>query len=521
MQQQNYESAVQLLLEALHYEPDNKSILEDKQTAEKRARAAELKQAGLAAMKAGEYETAAEDFKVAMSLDASDAFYPTAIEQAERKQQAASCCHQGDHQMEVQDYEEAVKAYQRAVELDPSNEDYKAKCAHAKEMAAQKRSALDAAEAETARKAKANDLKRQGVSAMQQADFTTAVGLFQHSLEIDASDEECQQLAQQAARCRRGMSSSRTAKHEIEVGDCMGALLTIGTALTLLKLPEDEVVARVLRDLKIIAQQEAQAKADASDAARAAVLAQVESLRRQGETAMVINTPHEWAVAVHCFDEALQQAAELDEDAQKRSVLVELKELLHLARDGEAASAKVGDLLHTAEAQMAACKWKEAEISAKLAVDASNWHEDVETSVLVTMRNNNSAVEEAKAQARAAAHAGELGRRLKAAGAMVGELTCSLMWDNEDDLDLHCETPTGSHIFWNAKVGSCGGHLDVDMNASDKHLTCEGVENLYWPKPPAGHYKIWVENNQDRTDGPHGVYSTTDKGWAGGGKNFH
>jgi tetratricopeptide (TPR) repeat protein len=118
------------------------------------------------------------------------------------------------------------------------------------------------------------------------------------------------------------------------------------------------------------------------------------------------------------------------------------------------------------------------------------------------MRNNNSAVEEAKAQARAAAHAGELGRRLKAAGAMVGELTCSLMWDNEDDLDLHCETPTGSHIFWNAKVGSCGGHLDVDMNASDKHLTCEGVENLYWPKPPAGHYKIWVENNQDRTDGP-------------------
>ena len=71
----------------------------------------------------------------------------------------------------------------------------------------------------------------------------------------------------------------------------------------------------------------------------------------------------------------------------------------------------------------------------------------------------------AKAQ-REAAHAGELGRRLKAAGAMVGNLTCSLMWDDHDDLDLHCETPSGEHIFWNHKKGQCGGHLDVDMNAS-------------------------------------------------------
>eukprot|EP01043_Picozoa_sp_COSAG02_P071711 COSAG02_NODE_13217_length_1425_cov_0.748869_1_plen_357_part_00 len=37
------------------------------------------------------------------------------------------------------------------------------------------------------------------------------------------------------------------------------------------------------------------------------------------------------------------------------------------------------------------------------------------------------------------------------------------------------------------------------MNASDKHLNTECVENLYWKKAPAGHYKIWIENNQKRT----------------------
>ena len=59
--------------------------------------------------------------------------------------------------------------------------------------------------------------------------------------------------------------------------------------------------------------------------------------------------------------------------------------------------------------------------------------------------------------AQQAAHEGELGRRLQAAGAKVGRLTCSLMWHNHDDLDLHCETPSGEHIWWNYKKGQCGG----------------------------------------------------------------
>lgn len=103
----------------------------------------------------------------------------------------------------------------------------------------------------------------------------------------------------------------------------------------------------------------------------------------------------------------------------------------------------------------------------------------------------------------ALAHAGEMGVRLKAAGARVGHVTCSLMWSNTDDLDLHCESEPGGHISWNKKKGKCGGHLDVDMNASDHHLQERPVENIVWDSaPPAGTYRIWVENNTARNGGP-------------------
>lgn len=101
------------------------------------------------------------------------------------------------------------------------------------------------------------------------------------------------------------------------------------------------------------------------------------------------------------------------------------------------------------------------------------------------------------------AHAGEMGARLKAANAHVGHVTCSLMWANTDDLDLHCESEAGGHISWNNKKGKCGGHLDVDMNASDHRVKEEPVENIVWYEPPpAGKYRIWVENNTARNDGP-------------------
>jgi uncharacterized protein YfaP (DUF2135 family) len=81
------------------------------------------------------------------------------------------------------------------------------------------------------------------------------------------------------------------------------------------------------------------------------------------------------------------------------------------------------------------------------------------------------------------AHEGEIGKRLKQAAARVGDLTVSLIWDNVDDLDLHAETPMSRgdtrHIFWNNKKGKCGGHLDVDMNATTKHMVSDPIENIF------------------------------------------
>jgi hypothetical protein len=101
-----------------------------------------------------------------------------------------------------------------------------------------------------------------------------------------------------------------------------------------------------------------------------------------------------------------------------------------------------------------------------------------------------------------AAHQGEMGRRLKEAGAKVGALTCSLMWHNRNDLDLHCESPTGSHIFYAQRTGTCTGVLDVDANARERECSDKPIENILWHNPPKGHYRFWVEAvDMDRSAG--------------------
>ena len=86
----------------------------------------------------------------------------------------------------------------------------------------------------------------------------------------------------------------------------------------------------------------------------------------------------------------------------------------------------------------------------------------------------------------------ELTRRLDKAGAELGALTMSLIWNETDDLDLHCNTVSGEHIYFVHKRSDCGGELDVDMNAGTK--TTEPVENIYWIKAPVGRYDFWVNN---------------------------
>jgi len=89
----------------------------------------------------------------------------------------------------------------------------------------------------------------------------------------------------------------------------------------------------------------------------------------------------------------------------------------------------------------------------------------------------------------------EMNNRLKREGAKSGAITISLMWNNYNDLDLHCIDPYKEEIFYKHKFSRSGGELDVDMNADDYYLSSEPVENIYWDNAKAkkGLYSIYVD----------------------------
>lgn len=88
--------------------------------------------------------------------------------------------------------------------------------------------------------------------------------------------------------------------------------------------------------------------------------------------------------------------------------------------------------------------------------------------------------------------------RLQKAGARFegNDIRCSLVWENMDDLDLHCITPLGDHIYYRNKT-ACrhGGWLDVDANAGGGGNRTP-VENIRWEsgRAPAGAYQFFVNN---------------------------
>ncbi|MBO4242966.1 MAG: zinc-ribbon domain-containing protein [Clostridiales bacterium] len=92
-----------------------------------------------------------------------------------------------------------------------------------------------------------------------------------------------------------------------------------------------------------------------------------------------------------------------------------------------------------------------------------------------------------------------LDARLDSLEAGSGEITVSMLWDSEDDLDLHISTPDGSEIYYGNKVAG-GGELDIDANTSSNMMD-EPVENVYFSDPDSGTYTIWIENYNDRSSG--------------------
>jgi hypothetical protein len=91
---------------------------------------------------------------------------------------------------------------------------------------------------------------------------------------------------------------------------------------------------------------------------------------------------------------------------------------------------------------------------------------------------------------------GNFNTRLRRAGAKRGFITVSLMWDNYNDLDLHCIGPNREEIFYKNRKGKFG-ELDVDMNAGSQRSR-EPVENLYFPNRVSGRYQVRVNHYSNK-----------------------
>lgn len=98
---------------------------------------------------------------------------------------------------------------------------------------------------------------------------------------------------------------------------------------------------------------------------------------------------------------------------------------------------------------------------------------------------------------------GEIGRRLRAAGAGTGDVQISIAWSNVNDIDLHVlvepldQRAGNSIINFMNRVGIAGGWLDVDHNV--RPTTRTPVENVFWGRgaAPFGRYTVAVHHYRD------------------------
>ncbi|MCB1919058.1 MAG: hypothetical protein KDJ28_03625 [Candidatus Competibacteraceae bacterium] len=87
----------------------------------------------------------------------------------------------------------------------------------------------------------------------------------------------------------------------------------------------------------------------------------------------------------------------------------------------------------------------------------------------------------------------EFTNRLSATGAATGEITATLLWNGNADLDLVVLCPSGEMMDYQ-NPRECGGALDVDANTARDSLSNRPVENAFWPAGQAtpGVYRIIV-----------------------------
>lgn len=495
MESKQFHKAAGLYRSALELDADHEDYKIKLDEAELRDNVKELRLKGEALMEHRDLDAACLCFAEALQLAPSNASVQKDKAAAERLQQARQLQQEGEVFLASGNYEDAVVSLHKSLQLDPDNKTVPDEEANAKRLQSAedyKRKGIEAM-AVHVREDQSQGRKDTGTVDRQvlphdivHGDYALAMQNFERAKQLNADDPETEHMLEQARRMNKALEKARVGDHEELSGDLAGAVLTYTVALSLLKLPDDEALAVYLRAgidavKSAIAAQESKKSEDRA----AALCNQCNELRKKAETAMIAK---DYETASLLYAEALVLAKQYQPEQVQ-----DLETLRSTSAAGQAAAAKVAELQHQAEMKASLEQWDEAVQLSEQAVKESEWHARLPLSLL--MSHHEESVEDLEAAAaaqRELAQAGELGRRLKAAGAMVGKLTCSLMWDDNDDLDLHCETPSGEHIFWNHKKAKCGGHLDVDMNASDKHLTTEGCENIYWQDPPKGHYKFWV-----------------------------
>lgn len=104
--------------------------------------------------------------------------------------------------------------------------------------------------------------------------------------------------------------------------------------------------------------------------------------------------------------------------------------------------------------------------------------------------------------------------KLNASGARAGDITISMLWDTDDDLDMHVRyvnkeskesydpgeawdyTVDSDTIYYGSK-DRAGGHLDIDANVGGRTMQSP-VENVYFDNPAKGVYQIWINDYSDR-----------------------
>ncbi|MFO1423659.1 MAG: hypothetical protein U1F70_08415, partial [Candidatus Competibacteraceae bacterium] len=87
----------------------------------------------------------------------------------------------------------------------------------------------------------------------------------------------------------------------------------------------------------------------------------------------------------------------------------------------------------------------------------------------------------------------EFANRMTETGATTGEITATLLWNSQGDLDLVVRCPSGQQLDYR-NPAACGGALDVDANATRGTLSDRPVENAFWPAGRAapGNYEVAV-----------------------------